>query len=46
MGKIDWQRAQAEAVEHLRALVRIDTTNPPGDERPAAELRKAPVKPP
>jgi acetylornithine deacetylase/succinyl-diaminopimelate desuccinylase-like protein len=37
MGKIDWQRAQAEAVEHLRALVRIDTTNPPGDERPAAD---------
>ena len=37
MGTIDWQKAQAEAVEHLRALVRIDTTNPPGDERPAAD---------
>ena len=37
MAKIDWQAVQAEAVEHLRALVRIDTTNPPGDERPAAD---------
>lgn len=25
------------AVEHLRALLRIDTTNPPGNETPAAE---------
>jgi acetylornithine deacetylase/succinyl-diaminopimelate desuccinylase-like protein len=37
MGTVDWQKVQAEAVEHLRALVRIDTTNPPGDERPAAD---------
>lgn len=27
----------AEAVEHLRALIRFDTSNPPGNERPAAE---------
>ncbi len=27
----------AETVEHLRNLVRINTTNPPGGERPAAE---------
>jgi acetylornithine deacetylase/succinyl-diaminopimelate desuccinylase-like protein len=27
-----------EAVELFKALLRIDTTNPPGDERPAAEL--------
>lgn len=27
----------AEAVEHLRALIRFDTVNPPGNERPAAE---------
>jgi acetylornithine deacetylase/succinyl-diaminopimelate desuccinylase-like protein len=26
-----------EAVEYLRRLVRVDTTNPPGNERPAAE---------
>lgn len=37
MGNVDWQKVQTETVEHLRALVRIDTTNPPGDERPAAD---------
>jgi acetylornithine deacetylase/succinyl-diaminopimelate desuccinylase-like protein len=26
-----------EAVAHLRALIRFDTSNPPGNERPAAE---------
>jgi acetylornithine deacetylase/succinyl-diaminopimelate desuccinylase-like protein len=26
-----------EAVEHLRALIRFNTVNPPGDERPAAD---------
>ncbi len=26
-----------EVVEHLRALLRLDTTNPPGNETPAAE---------
>jgi acetylornithine deacetylase/succinyl-diaminopimelate desuccinylase-like protein len=26
-----------EAVKHLQALIRIDTTNPPGNETPAAE---------
>src|SRR6476659_6166575 len=30
------QMGQA-AVEHLQALLRIDTTNPPGNETPAAE---------
>ena len=29
--------AEARAVEHLRRLVQHDTTNPPGDERPAAD---------
>jgi acetylornithine deacetylase/succinyl-diaminopimelate desuccinylase-like protein len=28
----------AEAVELLRSLIRIDTSNPPGNERPAQEL--------
>jgi acetylornithine deacetylase/succinyl-diaminopimelate desuccinylase-like protein len=27
----------AAAVRHLQALLRIDTTNPPGNETPAAE---------
>ncbi|MGK2966726.1 MAG: hypothetical protein ACSLFM_14145 [Tepidiformaceae bacterium] len=26
-----------KAVEHLKALVRFDTTNPPGNELPAVE---------
>ena len=26
-----------DAVRHLQALIRIDTTNPPGNETPAAE---------
>jgi acetylornithine deacetylase/succinyl-diaminopimelate desuccinylase-like protein len=28
---------EREAVEHLRALIRFDTSNPPGNEGPAAE---------
>ena len=29
--------AIGEALQHLRQLIRIDTTNPPGNERPAAD---------
>lgn len=29
---IDWSKAQAEAVQLLQELIRIDTTNPPGNE--------------
>jgi len=35
---IDWEQAGAEAVGWLRAYIRINTTNPPGNETPAAEL--------
>lgn len=34
---IDWNEATEEALRHFKALLRIDTTNPPGNERPAAE---------
>ncbi len=34
---IDWTEAHAEALRHFKALLRIDTTNPPGNERPAAD---------
>lgn len=37
-GAIDWEPVEHEALELFRALLRIDTTNPPGNERPAAEL--------
>jgi acetylornithine deacetylase/succinyl-diaminopimelate desuccinylase-like protein len=36
MTEIDWPAAQAEALEILRAYLRINTTNPPGNEAPAA----------
>lgn len=29
---VDWSKAQAEAVQLLQELIRIDTTNPPGNE--------------
>ena len=29
---VDWERASAEAVELLAAYLRVDTTNPPGNE--------------
>ena len=34
---IPWQAFQKEALDCLRALVRFDTTNPPGNERIAAD---------
>jgi len=35
-GEIDWTKVRAEAVQLLQELIRIDTTNPPGNERAAA----------
>ena len=34
---LDWDKIEQEALTHFKALLRIDTTNPPGNERPAAE---------
>jgi acetylornithine deacetylase/succinyl-diaminopimelate desuccinylase-like protein len=36
--KISWQTIQDEALDSLRALIRCDTTNPPGNERIAVDL--------
>src|ERR1700752_137049 len=33
---VDWAKVRAEAVQLLQELIRIDTTNPPGNERAAA----------
>jgi acetylornithine deacetylase/succinyl-diaminopimelate desuccinylase-like protein len=33
---IDWSRTQSEAVQLLQEIIRIDTTNPPGNERAVA----------
>ena len=34
---VDWDAATAEALVHFKELLRIDTTNPPGNERAATE---------
>lgn len=33
----DWEAVEAETLEHFSALVRLDTTNPPGNEARAVE---------
>jgi acetylornithine deacetylase/succinyl-diaminopimelate desuccinylase-like protein len=38
---IDWNAMQAEAVETLRQYLRINTTNPPGNELASARFLKA-----
>jgi len=35
--RVDWTRYEAETLQHYQALLRIDTSDPPGNERPAAE---------
>ena len=35
-GPIDWPSVHAEALEVLRSYIQIDTSNPPGNEAPAA----------
>ena len=36
MAQIDWGSVEAEALEHFVSYLRIDTSNPPGNEAPAA----------
>jgi acetylornithine deacetylase/succinyl-diaminopimelate desuccinylase-like protein len=36
----DWTLLEAETMEHFQALLRFDTTDPPGGEKPAAEYLK------
>jgi acetylornithine deacetylase/succinyl-diaminopimelate desuccinylase-like protein len=38
---LDWDRVAAEALGFLRELLRFDTSNPPGRERPAADYLAA-----
>jgi acetylornithine deacetylase/succinyl-diaminopimelate desuccinylase-like protein len=35
--KTPWETFERETLDHLRALIRLDTTNPPGNERLAAD---------
>jgi len=37
MTAVNWNQVRDEAVRHLQALLRIDTSNPPGNELAAAE---------
>ncbi len=37
MPDINWDAVTAETVRHLQALIRLDTTNPPGNETLAAD---------
>ncbi len=37
---IDWKAVEAETLRHFQALVRIDTTSPPGNETHAVEYLK------
>jgi acetylornithine deacetylase/succinyl-diaminopimelate desuccinylase-like protein len=39
-GAIDWQRVETETMEHFQTVLRFDTSDPPGNERPAAEYLK------
>jgi len=39
-GRIDWSTVEAETLEHFQALLRFDTADPPGNERPAADYLK------
>lgn len=35
--QVNWEEVYPEAVEYLKALIRFETVNPPGNELPAAE---------
>ena len=37
---VDWKAQQAEILKHYRALVQIDTSNPPGNETKAVDYLK------
>ena len=35
--KISWEQIKQESLSHLRELVKLDTSNPPGNERIAID---------
>src|SRR5947199_5694105 len=37
---IDWNQQKSETLRHYRALLQIDTTNPPGNETKAVDYLK------
>lgn len=38
---IDWKKLEEETMRHFQALIRLDTTDPPGHEAPAVEYLKS-----
>lgn len=36
----DWKAIEAETMQHFQAILRMDTTDPPGNEKPAADYLK------
>ncbi|HEX6642770.1 MAG TPA: M20/M25/M40 family metallo-hydrolase, partial [Thermoanaerobaculia bacterium] len=36
-GQPNWAQIEAETIEHFQALLRFDTSDPPGNEKPAAD---------
>ncbi len=38
---VDWEKAKAEALQHFQAIVRFDTSNPPGNETQVVNYLRA-----
>ncbi len=36
-GQPDWGKVDAETLSHFQALIRFDTSDPPGGEKPAVD---------
>ena len=41
---IDWNQQKAEILRHYRALVQLDTSNPPGNETRVVEYLKGEIE--
>ncbi len=39
-GQPDWKAVEEETIRHFQALIRMDTSDPPGNEKPAADYVK------
>jgi hypothetical protein len=37
---LDWTKVEEETMRHYQALLRFDTSDPPGNEEPAAQYLK------
>ena len=37
---VDWKAVEAETLKHFQSLIKFDTSDPPGNEKPAADYLK------